>query len=320
MPGLKSEFREVLRLFTAGDPCREEVVWTNLSKTEIARRLQKRGFQVSVNIVTQLLDDAQFHQRKLRKTRAMGTSPRRNDQFENIAALREEYLAFGWPVLSMDTKKKEAIGPYYRPGLLFAREEAPVYDHDFLHAAEGVIYPHALYDVGRNVGHLYLGLSHDTSAFACDNVYAWWMRFGRRHYNQAKSLLLLCDCGGSNGARLYLFKEQLQRLADRIGREIRVAHYPPYTSKYNPIEHRLFCHVARACAGVSFPDLETAVQLMRKTRTSTGLRVTVEVNRRYYPIGTTCSDEFRSSMPLYFDDHLPDWNYRAEPRSTALIV
>jgi hypothetical protein len=227
MPELRDNFHEVLRRHTAGDPMREEVKWTNLSKREIADRLAKTSTPVSVNIVTQLLDEADFHRRKLRKTLALGNAPRRNDQFEHIAELVDQYETSANPVLSMDTKKKEPLGPYYRPGMLFAPEEVPVYDHDFLHAAKGVLYPHGLYDLKQNVGHLYLGLSHDTSQFACDNVYRWWMRFGRWEYPDATSLLLLCDCGGSNDYRRYLFKQSLQMLADRLQLTVRVAHYPP---------------------------------------------------------------------------------------------
>jgi Rhodopirellula transposase DDE domain len=320
MPELRGNFREVIRRYTAGDPQREEVTWTNLAKTEIAERLAKTSTPVSVNIVTQLLDDADFHRRKLRKTLAMGSVPRRNDQFERIAELLDEYEQSPNPILSMDSKKKEALGPYFRPGLLFSAFEVPVYDHDFLHASRGVLLPHGLYDPKRNIGHLYLGLSHDTSQFACDNVYRWWMRFGRWYYPSASSLLLLCDCGGSNDYRRYLFKEELQKLADRMQLQVRVAHYPPYTSKYNPIEHRLFPHVTRACAGVSFEDLATVVQLMRKTRTRTGLRVTVEVVRNYYATGLPYSAEFRDSMPLVFDDDLSDWNYTAVPGAAADVM
>lgn len=282
--------------------------------------MAKRNLVVSVNIVSQLLDDAGFHERKLRKTLALGSVGQRNEQFEYIAALRQQYDSLGYPILSMDTKKKEPLGPYYRPGRLFAIQDVPVYDHDFLHAADGILIPHALYDLRRNVGHLYLGLSHDTSEFACDNVYRWWMRFGRWYYCWAKSLLLLCDCGGSNDARHYVFKQDLQRLANRIGIEIRVAHYPPYTSKYNPVEHRLFPHMTRACAGASLLDLPTAVQLLRKTRTRTGLRVTVEVVRQYYATGRTCSDEFRDALPIEFDADLSSWNYRAVPQADAPLL
>lgn len=310
-------FREVLRLYTAGDPCHDDVVWTNLTKCEIAKRLAQLRTPVSVNIVTQLLDDAAFRERKLRKTMAMGSAPRRNDQFEYIAKLRAEYESLGYPILSMDSKKKECLGPYYRPGRIFAAEEIPVYDHDFQHAAEGILIPHGLYDLQRNVGHLYLGLSHDTSEFACDNVYRWWMRFGRWCYYRAKFLLLLCDNGGSNDPRHYIFKQDLQRLANDMGIGIRVAHYPPYTSKYNPIEHRLFPHVTRACAGASLLNLATAVQLMRKTRTQTGLRVTVEVVTQYYAPRRKYAPEFRAAMPIEFDDDLSAWNYQAVPGADA---
>jgi len=320
MLDLRDNFREVVRRYTAGDPMREDVKWTNLTKREIADRLTKTSTPVSVNIVTQLLDDAKFHRRKLRKILAMGNAPRRNDQFEHIAQLLDQYENSPNPVLSMDTKKKEPLGPYFRPGMVFAPEDVPVYDHDFLHAAEGVLYPHGLYDLQRNVGHLYLGLSHDTSQFACDNVYRWWTRFGRWYYPDATSLLLLCDCGGSNDYRRYLFKQCLQMLADRIQLDVQVAHYPPYTSKYNPIEHRLFPHVTRACAGVSLTDLETAVQLMRKTRTRTGLRVTVEVVKKYYATGQKYSPEFRAAMPLEFDEDLSAWNYRALPGAASDLI
>jgi hypothetical protein len=320
MPDLRDNFREVIHRYTAGDPMRGNIRWTNLTKREIADRLAKTSTPVGVNIVTQLLRDADFRRRKLRKTLAMGNAPRRNDQFEHIARLLDQYESSANPVLSMDTKKKEPLGPYFRPGLLFAPEDVPVYDHDFLHAAEGVLYPHGLYDLKRNVGHLYLGLSHDTSQFACDNVYRWWMRFGRWYYPEATTLLLLCDCGGSNDYRRYLFKQALQVLVDRLQLDVRVAHYPPYTSKYNPIEHRLFPHVTRACAGVSLADLETAVQLMRKTRTRTGLRVTVEVVRKFYATGKKYSPEFRAAMPLKFDKELPAWNYRAIPGAASDIL
>lgn len=315
MPRLGERFREVLRRYTAGDPMREEVRWTNLSKTEIAERLSKTGTPVSVNIVTQLLRDADYRRRQLRKKRSMGSAARRNDQFERIGSLLDEYAKSFNPILSMDSKKREALGPYFRPGAIFSAEEVPVYDHDFLHASEGVLVTHGLYDVRRNMGHLYLGLSHDTSEFACENVYRWWMRFGRWRYPWATSLLLLCDCGGSNDYRRYLFKEQLQRLADRMQLEVRVAHYPPYTSKYNPIEHRLFPHITRACAGVSFADLATAVQLMRRTRTRTGLRVTVEVVTKYYAPACKYSPEFRRNTPIVFDEDLSAWNYVAIPKT-----
>ena len=303
----------------AGHPCRGEVTWTGLTKCDIQQRMKKAGARVSVNIVTRLLREHNLRRRKFSKTLPLGHTPRRNDQFLRIDELLRTYRENQWPVLSMDTKKKENLGPYFRPGVLFADAPVPVFDHDFMQKELGVLIPHGLYDVQRKVGHLYLGLSHDTSEFACDNLHAWWMSIGRWKYWRKDHLLLLCDCGGSNAARQYLFKQDLQRLADRIQVEIRVAHYPPYLSKYNLIEHRLFPHVTRAMAGQNLLDVDCAVALLRRTKTSTGLRVTVSVNRKYYAPHREYSAEFRATMPIRFDADLSVWNYCAVPGSGLIL-
>lgn len=308
-------FLKVLREHTAGDPQREEIRWTHLTKKDLVEKMAKTSTPVGRRVVAQLLARHRYRKRKARKSLPMGHAKGRDEQFKKIARLRELFWDSPNPILSMDTKKKELLGTYYRDGQLYTLEAQLVFDHDFAHAAMGVIYPHSLYDLKRNVGHLYLGLSHDTSEFACDNVFRWWQRYGRVWYPQADSILLLCDCGGSNDYRRYVFKEQLQRLAERLGLVVRIAHYPPYTSKYNPIEHRLFPHVTRACQGVIFNSLSTVVELMRKTRTSKGLRVTVRVVKKSYAIGQACSPEFKASMPIQFDEELPRWNYRAVPVS-----
>ena len=313
MPELHENFLQVVREHTAGDPQRAEIRWTNLSKKDLVAKMAKTTTPVGRRVVAQLLAHHRYRKRKLRKCLAMGHVRGRNEQFENIARLREEFWDSPNPMLSMDTKKKEYLGTYYREGRLYTLEAQLVFDHDFAHAADGVIYPHSLYDLKRNVGHLYLGLSHDTSAFACDNILRWWKTHGRVWYPRATSILLLCDCGGSNDYRRYVFKEQLHWLAERLQLEVRVAHYPPYTSKYNPIEHRLFPHVTRACQGVVFDRLSTVVQLMRNTRTSTGLRVTVRVVDKFYATGQACTAEFKRAMPIVFDEDMPRWNYRAVP-------
>ena len=315
LPELKKNFLEVLRDYTAGDPMREGIRWTNLTRKEIVERLAKTSTPVSDTVVKQLLEEHQFVRRKARKVLAMGEVAGRNEQFERIKFWRHEYWDSPDPILSMDTKKKEHLGKYYREGRLYTRDPLRVYDHDFEHAADGVIIPRGLYDSKRNVGHLYLGLSCDTSLFVCDSIAHWWFRFGRRHYPRARSLLLLSDSGGSNDCRHYIFKEDLQALADRLNLEIRVAHYPPYCSKYNPIEHRLFPHMTRACRGVILDCLETYQQLVKKTRTSTGLRVTVEVIKKVYELGRKYSANFKQTMRVVFDDILPQWNYRAIPWS-----
>lgn len=292
---------------------RAEVRWTNLACWEIAERLAGVGHQVSRNIVRQLPKLHGYVKRKAQKALAMGRHPDQDAQFENIRLLKQEYQAMGYPVVSMDTKKKEHLGNFYREGKLYTREVIKTAGHDFASAAEGRVIPHGLYDLQRNEGYLFLGNSHDTSEFACGNLYRWWVQHGRQHYPQAGPILLLCDGGGSNNANHYLFKEDLQKLSDRIGIEIRVAHYPPYTSKHNPIEHRLFPHVTRACQGVVFDSLETVAGLMAKTRTRTGLKSFVEIVDKTYQTGRKYAEGFKQQMTIAFDSHLPKWNYTAAP-------
>jgi hypothetical protein len=315
MTSLDAAFLRVVSDRTAGDPMRPGVRWTNLPLKAIVARLAAAGFAVGRRAVRRLLRRHRFGRRKLSKNVVMGDRPGRDAQFLNIARLKSEYLAAGDPVVSIDTKKREQIGNFFRPGTVYATGPVEVFDHDFPSFGEGVVIPHGVYDVARNVGHITLGTSHDTSAFACDSVRLWWARQGRAAYPNAKRLLVLCDGGGSNSATRHLFKEQLQRLADELGVEIRIAHYPPYCSKYNPIEHRLFPHVTRACAGVVFKSVELVKQLVAGTSTSKGLSVTVDVLDKTYELGTKVAADFKETMRIVFDEVLPKWNYRAIPNS-----
>ncbi len=315
-PALEQNFLAVLADHTAGDPMREGIKWTDLTRREISRQMKQRGTPVGRRLVQQLLKKHHYVKRKARKVREMGPRhPDRNAQFQNIVRLRQEYMAAGEPVLSIDTKKKELLGNFYREGKLYTQQPIKVFDHDFPSAASGVVFPHGIYDLARNHGHINLGTSRETSQFACDSIEKWWQEQGRAQYPQATKLLLLCDGGGSNSASRYVFKEQLQALADRLGLEIRVAHYPPYCSKYNPIEHRLFPHVTRACQGVVFHTVAVVKSLMEKTRTQTGLKVTVDIIDKAYEIGRKCSKGFKQNMKIAFDAVLPKWNYRAIPAS-----
>ena len=271
---------------------REDVIWTYLSTTEIARQLDERGTPVSNDTVRGLLKSYGFSRRQAEKTKIMGAVEFRNEQFENIASLQTRYLAAGNPVISMDTKKKEHLGELFRPGRVWANGPNAVFDHDFPSYAEGVVIPHGLYDVGRDVGHITLGVSHDTGQFACDSVRLWWRRHGQRAYPDATSILMLCDGGGSNNCRHHIFKEDLQRLANAIGLPIRVAHYPTHCSKYNPIEHRLFPHVTRAWSGVVFRSLEIVKHCVEQPWTSTGLKVTAAVLDKVYQLKRKASAAF----------------------------
>lgn len=305
----------VLQDYTAGDPMREGVRWTNLTQQEIGERLTAAGTPVSRTVVKDLLRTHRYVKRKAQKAHAMGHHPDRNAQFENIAQLKQTYVASENPIVSMDTKKKELVGNLYRPGQLYTQEVVKTFDHDFPSAALGVVIPHGLYDLKRNVGHVNLGTSHDTSEFACDSLRRWWESQGQAAYPRATSLLLLCDSGGSNSARQYLFKEDLHRLAEGLGLEIRVAHYPSYASKYNPIEHRLFPHLTRACQGVILHTINLVKELMEKAKTKTGLCVTVDILDKVYRTGRKVADSFKQNMPILFDPVLPNWNYRAVPRN-----
>lgn len=187
-------------------------------------------------------------------------------------------------------------------------------DHNFPSLATGVAIPHGLYDLNENIGFIQIGTSHDTSEFACDSIRYWWNNYGKNRYQLATSILVLCDGGGSNSSRYYVFKEALQALVNDIGIEIRIAHYPPYTSKYNPIEHRLFPHLSRACKGVIFDSVNTVSKFMAKATTHKGLQVFTAIIDKTYQTGKKVAEGFKDTMEIFFDDFLPQWNYTAQPQ------
>jgi len=305
-----------LQEFTAGDPMRAGVLWTNLSLRELSRRLVAMGTPASRRTIRRLLKKLKIGCRTTRKKKTMGHHPDRNAQFDNIARLRREYEAAGEAVISIDTKKKELLGNFYRSGTTFTAETVETFDHDFGSAGQGKLIPHGIYDLMNHHAHIHLNASHDTSAWWCDSVAWWWEQAGRAAYPRATRLLVLGDGGGSNSATQDLCKEDLQGLANRLGLEIRVAHYPPYCSKHNPIEHRVFPHITRACQGVIFHTMDIAQQCSARTKTTTGLRVTVRNMDKMYQIGRKYTADFKHNMKILFDDHLPKWHYRAMPELT----
>jgi transposase len=318
-PDIDQHFLEVLKEHTAGDPMNERVVWTDLTPQDIAGLLAKHHHvQVSKSVVRKLLKKHNYRRRQAQKKQTLKSVAHRDEQFIKIAKLRAEFQAAGNPIISFDTKKKESVGNFYREGHLYTLEELQTYDHDFNSQAEGLIIPHGIYDVQRNLGYLHLGTSKDTSEFVCDCIRAWWYQHGRTAYPHATAILGLCDGGGSNHARHYIFKEDLQKLVDELGIEIRIAHYPPYCSKYNPIEHRLFPHVTRACQGVIFSSVALVKELMAKTKTSKGLKVVVEIIEKVYCTGRKVAAGFKLNMSIIFDAVLPQWNYRAVPKQTVI--
>jgi len=292
-------------------------VFTDLTPTRLEQELAARGTPAGDDAIRRWLDEQKLRLRKIAKVKAGGRSPDRDTQFNNIAQLINQYQMAGSPVFSIDTKAKEFLGRLYREGRVRCSQPFQAFDHDFPSWAEGVLIPHGIYDPARQRGHINIGLSHDTTEFACDSFQWYWNRIGRPSYPHAKSILLLADCGGSNAASKYIFKHDLQAVVNAIGVEVRVAHYPSYCSKYNPIERRFFAHVARACTGMLFDTLDRVVQLMRKATTSTGLRTTVNVIKRVYETGRNATSAIKALVKetVQFHDILPKWNYTVSPQS-----
>jgi DDE family transposase len=310
----------VIDTYTAGDPMHEGVQWTNLRRPEIAARLSEEGFPVSVTVVDRLLEEFQMGYRTPQKIRTMTDHPDRNKQFEHIDELKRIWLESGEPILSMDTKRREMLGDYARPGQVLSTGRLRAWDHDFPTHSPGVVIPHGLFDLGRNEGYMHLGTSHDTSDFAIDAFLDYWRTYGCRRYPRAEDLLLLCDGGGSCGYRRLVFKEQLQRAADETGLRIRVAHYPTGCSKYNPIEHRLFPHITRVCQGIFLASMEQTRDLMRQATTSTGLRTFVRVLRRAYETGKKALITAATDLCIGFDEVLPQWNYVLFPKTDWEVI
>jgi hypothetical protein len=292
-PTLEVNLRTLLQEFTAGDPMREGVLWTNLSLRELSRRLLALGTPASRRTIRRLLRKLKLGRRTARKKKTMGHHPDRDAQFDNIARLRREYEVAGDAVISIDTKKKELLGNFHRTGTTFTAETIETFDHDFGSAGQGKLIPHGIYDLVNQHAHIHLNTSHDTSELCCDSVALWWEHAGRAAHPQATRLLVLGDGGGSNSATQYLFKEDLQGLANRLGLEMRVAHYPPYCSKHNPIEHQVFPHITRACQGVIFHTVDIARQFIERAHTMTGLRVTVRILDTVYQTGRKYAADFK---------------------------
>jgi hypothetical protein len=289
---------------------RENILWTNLSLSNISKQLASKGFSAGIFVVKRMLKNLGYVRRKMIKALPMKEVEHRNEQFLHIKELRKEFISCGLPVLSIDTKKKELLGNFYRDGHLYTSEAIKVFDHDFPNFSEGKIIPHGIYDVYQDKCYLTIGGSHDTAEFVCDNIEYHWENELKYLYPAAAKMLLLCDGGGSNGCRFHVVKEAIYKLAKKLEIEIVVAHYPAYCSKWNPIEHRAFSNITRAWQGVPFDSYKTVVDLAEKAETTTGFSVDVWVNEKIYQIGIKASDDFMNKYPVKFDDFLPLWNYR----------
>ena len=274
--------------------------------------MKEKGVNVSRKIVKQLLKKHKYVKRKSQKEIAGGSSENRNEQFENISEKVTDFKNTGDPYISMDTKKKEMTGKYSRgnDGLYGTKAER-TNDHDFKKKETQTGIPHGIYDERYKHGHIMIGNSHDTSEFACDCIRNWWYKIGCLLYPFALRLLILCDGGGSNSSRHYIFKEDLQKLAIELGIDITIAHYPPYCSKWNPIEHRFFPHVSNALRrGAAINSIGHMAEKITKTKT--GISVSVFINEKNYPTGRKYAQGFKENNEIVFDEYLPRWNYTAK--------
>ena len=306
---------QIIDPHTAGLPQDEDVIWVSLNKTQIQNELAKAGYVISRYHVTQILDFLGLKERSFRKDIPMRDVKDRNEQFENIASTRKSLEEVGIPIISVDTKKKELLGNFKRDGKALSNGTLKSFDHDFATFGNGTVVPHGIYDVTRNVGYMTMGISHDTSKFVCDNIERVWNKHLKGHYPDAHTIAILCDGGGSNSSSHRIVKQDLMDLANRLNMRLLVMHYPPYCSKFNPIEHRLFSQITRSWNGAPLMSVEDAAERAALTTTKTGLKVYADINNKTYDIKRQVDESYkkRLSWQVVFSQTLPKWNYLIKP-------
>jgi hypothetical protein len=312
---LKGELTRIVEETTAGDPM-SALRWTNQSTQSMAEELTRRGHPVSDKTVARCLLEMGYSLQLNRKTKEGPQHPDRDAQFRYINRQEAIFRVSGDPVISVDTKKKELVGAFQNKGRTWRPQGQPyeVNVHDFPSQAEGKAIPYGTYDVLQNRAVVNVGTSHDTSEFAVESIRRWWRMDGRRRYRVASRLLICADAGGSNSSRVRTWKVNLQNLADEIGIPITVCHYPPGTSKWNRVEHRLFSFISLTWKGKPLWNYETIVNLIGATRTKTGLRVKAILDTNEYEIGIEVSKEQMAGLQIRRHKKHPAWNYTLSPR------
>lgn len=303
---------------TAGDPM-SGLKWTRKTTAKISKELRRAGIDVSRNTVGRLLQSLNYSLRVNHKKIARCSPLQRDRQFRLIRRRRRRFARAGTPVISVDTKKKELVGRFKNPGAVYATTPRLVKDHDFRSEAKGLAVPYGIYDTVANRGHLFIGTSHDTSAFAVTALARWWMSDGRKRYPEAYSLLILADNGGGNSSTCRAWKFELQkRFCNRFNIAVTVCHYPPGTSKWNPIEHRLFSEISKNWAGEPLETYDTILKFIRTTTTETGLRVRGTLIRGEFPTGVKITKEQVAGISLRPSRVLPQWNYTVTPEAMKM--
>ena len=314
-PGIIAALKTLVNPETRGDP-ESPLKWTSKSSRELAQTLKEQGYRIGHHKVTELLrEELGYSLQGNRKTREGTNHADRDKQFAHINKRATHYLTHGNPVISVDTKKKELIGNFKNGGREWQPKGKPVEVsvHDFADKELGKAIPYGVYDMGKNVGWVNVGITSDTAQFAVESIRRWWEYLGKERYPQSTTVLITADCGGSNSYRTRLWKKELQRLTDETGLTIEVCHFPPGTSKWNKIEHRLFCHITMNWRGRPLTSLQTIINLIGNTKTKTGLQVYAMVDTNQYQSGIKVSDEEMEQINMKPNIFHGEWNYTIRP-------
>lgn len=303
---------------TRGDPM-APLRWTSKSTTKLTEELRRIGHEVSQATVWRMLDELGYSMQSNRKSHEGTDHPDRNAQFEYISNSVNDFLEQGSPVISVDTKKKETVGEFKNGGREWEKKRQPVKVkmHDFPDPELGKAIPYGVYDIGRNEGWVSVGVTHDTSEFAVETIRRWWLRMGCLVYPEARQILITADGGGSNGSRVRLWKLELQRLADELGIPIHVRHFPPGTSKWNKIEHRMFCHITENWRARPLTSVMTVVNLIGHTQTKTGLSIQSDLDASSYYTGKKVTDDVMESLSITRCEFHGEWNYSIAPATDS---
>jgi len=311
---LKPDLEKLIDPFTRGDP-ESPLKWTAKSVRNLADELNEAGHQTSHRMVAELLHEMDYSLQANKKTLEGSSHEDRNEQFEYINKKVKDCQSYMEPVISVDTKKKELVGNFKNVGceLCFKGTPKLVNGHDFPDPELGKVAPYGVYDIGHNIGWVNVGIDHDTAQFAVQSIRTWWLSMGKELYRKASQLLITADCGGSNGARVKLWKIELQKLANETGLKIQVCHFPPGTSKWNKIEHRLFSFISQNWRGKPLTSHQVIIDLIAATKTKAGLKVKCSLDKNKYPTGIKVSDNEMNTVNLVRDEFHGDWNYSILP-------